>query len=81
MRPLPALPVPSLALGDPKEQTTRYNQDNSWRDEIAEFADAIVDGAPIVNGTPDEALRTMQLVYRIYCADTDWCARWDLAEK
>ncbi len=68
-------------MGDPKEQTTRYNQDNSWRDEIAEFAAAIVDGAPIVNGSSDEALKTMQLVYRIYCADPDWLARWDLSEK
>src|SRR5262249_48692967 len=28
--------------GDPKEVTTRYNEDNSWRDEIEEFAEAIV---------------------------------------
>lgn len=68
-------------VGDPKEQTTRYNQDHSWRDEIAEFADAITDEAPILNGASDEALKTMQLVYRIYCADPQWRARWDLSEK
>jgi len=66
-------------VGDPKEQTTRYNQDNSWRDEIAEFADAILDGGPIVNGSSAEALLTMEMVYRIYRADPEWCARWDLA--
>ena len=68
-------------MGDPKEQTTRYNQDNSWRDEIAEFADAILSGGPIVNGSSDEALKTIELVYRIYCADPEWRARWDLAER
>jgi len=28
--------------GDPKEVTTRYNEDNSWRDEIQYFTDCIL---------------------------------------
>jgi predicted dehydrogenase len=64
--------------GDPKEVTTRYNVDPSWADEVAEFADAVIKGQPIVNGSADEALRTMHLVYRIYCADPQWKARWNL---
>jgi len=68
-------------IGDPKEQTTRYNQDNSWRDEIAEFAEAIINGDPIANGSSEEALKTIELVYRIYCADPEWRARWNLAER
>lgn len=64
--------------GDPKEQTTRYNQDPSWADEIAEFANAILRGGTIVAGSSDDALRTMELVYRIYCADPAWKARWAL---
>ncbi len=67
--------------GDPKEQTTRYNQDNSWRDEIADFADAILSGRPIDAGSVDDAFRTMQLVYRIYCADPEWRARWGLIDE
>ena len=67
--------------GDPKEQTTRYNRDPSWADEIAEFADAITADLPIVNGSSEEALKTMQLVYRIYCADKEWKARWRLSER
>lgn len=66
--------------GDPKEQTTRYNRDPSWEDEVAEFADAVLHGAPILNGSSDEALRTMHMVYRIYCADPAWKARWDLSD-
>jgi len=67
-------------VGDPKEQTTRYVQDNSWRDEIAEFADAVANDTPVRHGSSIEALNTMQLVYRIYCADPDWRDRWGLTD-
>ena len=65
--------------GDPKEQTTRYNNDPSWRDEIYEFADAIINDKPISNGCSDDALRTMQLVYKIYCADNRWREKYNLS--
>jgi predicted dehydrogenase len=64
--------------GDPREQTTRYNEDSSWKDEVDAFADAILSDAPIADGSSLEALRTMELVYRIYCADKHWAARWNL---
>jgi predicted dehydrogenase len=64
--------------GDPKEQTTRYNRDPSWADEIAEFADAVLRDGAIAAGSSADALATMQLVYRIYCADPQWKARWNL---
>ena len=65
--------------GDPKEQTTRYNEDNSWRDEISEFAEAIQDDAPIVSGSSMDAFLTLRTVYRIYCADPEWRDRWNLS--
>lgn len=65
--------------GDPKEQLTRYNHDPSWEDEIREFAECIVNDRPVVNGSVEEALRTMELVYRIYAADHDWSERWGIA--
>ncbi len=58
--------------GDPREQTTRYNRDPSWDEEIAAFASAIRNDTPVQSGTSDDALRTMQLVYRIYFADARW---------
>lgn len=64
--------------GDPREQTTRYNDDRSWALEVADFAASVLDGTPVQRGSSLEALRTMELVYRIYCADRDWAARWDL---
>ena len=66
--------------GDPREQTTRYNNDPSWADEIADFADAIVAQRPIREGSSDDALRTMALVYKIYCADPDWKRQWGLRD-
>jgi len=58
--------------GDPREVTTRYNQDNSWQDEIAEFVASIQQDRKVENGSSLEALKTMHLVYRIYCADAVW---------
>jgi predicted dehydrogenase len=67
--------------GDPREMTMRYNQDNSWWDEICDFADAIMNGAPIRDGSSSEAFETMRLVYRIYCADQEWKDRYGLDDK
>ncbi len=64
--------------GDPRENITRYNNDPSWSDEVAEFAGAIRSDREIENGSSDDALKTMKLVYRIYCADPQWKARWGL---
>ena len=63
---------PDNDRGDPKEQHTRYNKDPSWDAEIADFADAILNNTPIQSGTSKDALRTMQLVFKIYYADTAW---------
>lgn len=64
--------------GDPKEQTTRYNEDNSWRDEIAEFAAAILGKGEIRHGTVEDAYQTMSVVYRIYAADEAWRNRFGI---
>lgn len=66
--------------GDPREQITRYNEDHSWRDEIFDFAEAILNDKPVVHGSSLEALKTMQLVYRIYCADVKWRSEYNLDE-
>ncbi|MCA1907028.1 MAG: Gfo/Idh/MocA family oxidoreductase [Magnetospirillum sp.] len=65
--------------GDPREQTTRYNRDPSWQDEVEEFAQAVLTDTPILHGSSHEALKTMELVYRIYCADPQWRDRWGLS--
>lgn len=67
--------------GVPPEQSMSYIEDNSWRDEVAEFAEAIRTDAPIESGSSADALKTMALVYRIYCADPAWRERWDLSDR
>lgn len=63
---------PDNDQGDPKEQITRYNKDPSWDAEIAEFADCVLTNRPVQSGTSNDALRTMQLVFKIYYADAAW---------
>jgi predicted dehydrogenase len=67
--------------GDPREVTTQYNEDNSWRDEIADFARAILADGPVRDGSSLEALKTMELVYDIYRADPEWAQRWQIAPQ
>jgi predicted dehydrogenase len=69
---------PDNDQGDPWEQVTRYNHDPSWDDEISAFALSIVNDQPVQSGTSDDALRTMQLVFRIYYADPNWRETYDI---
>jgi predicted dehydrogenase len=64
--------------GNPKEQITRYNRDPSWDDEISAFAQCILDGTAVASGTSGDALRTMQLVFKIYYADRTWRDTYDI---
>jgi len=64
--------------GDPKEIKTSYNRDHSWKDEIDEFTDAVLGKGEIRNGSSYDALKTMSLVYKIYCADSDWQTKHQL---
>ena len=58
--------------GDPKEETIRYNKDNSWADEIRTFFDLIEKGHKVEASSSSDALKTMELVFKIYDADPSW---------
>lgn len=60
------------AVGAFTETVTSYLEDNSWRDEVNEFADLIVYNRAVENGTSNDALKVMELVYSIYNADNKW---------
>lgn len=60
------------AVGSFMETRTSYLEDNSWRDEVNEFADVIVNDKNVDSGTSYDALKVMELVYEIYCADSAW---------
>ncbi|MBW2333493.1 MAG: Gfo/Idh/MocA family oxidoreductase [Deltaproteobacteria bacterium] len=59
-------------VGTTKEETITYLEDNSWGEEVNEFADAIDNGTSIQSGNSMDALKTMELVYKIYCSDREW---------
>lgn len=66
-------------LGTLQEEAISYLDDNSWRDEIYEFADAVVNVSSISSGGSRDALETMKLVYRIYYADPKWRKTYNIA--
>jgi len=63
---------PDNDMGDPKEQSTLYNKDNSWMSEINLFASYIKNDDKVLNGSSADALETMRLVYKIYYNDPKW---------
>ena len=65
---------------NPLEKTTRYKEDSSWMDEIIDFADIITTERKVTEGSSGDALKTLQLVYRIYCADQNWKTKFDLTD-
>jgi len=67
------------ANGDPMEQTTRYNRDPSWQSEIDVFAEAIIENQPIESSNSEDALKTMQLVYKIYHSDANWRKKYNIS--
>ena len=56
-------------LPNPQENMTYYDKDNSWADEVNDFVDCILDNKPISNGGVEDAVRTMDLLQRIYNDD------------
>jgi len=66
----------NLTLSEPRIQ--KYFDDHSWKDEIDDFANAIENDLPVSTGSAQDALNTMSLVERIYCADDSWRARFNL---
>ena len=63
---------PENDRGDPKEQTTLYNKDNSWASEIELFANYIMTDKKVEHGSSEDALETMRLIYKIYYNDLSW---------
>jgi predicted dehydrogenase len=67
---------PDTDAGNPNSVTTLYNSDPSWKREIDKFIDLINDKTldkSILNSCNSiEALRTMELVFKIYESDSDW---------
>jgi len=66
------------SVGSFMEITNSYLEDYSWQREIDEFADVVIHDKPVENGNSCEALKVMELVYRVYCADRRWQEAFDI---
>jgi predicted dehydrogenase len=71
---------PDRDNGDPREQTTLYNDDRSWEKEVAAFATAIAQKEPVVRNGSRDAFGTMALVSSIYYADDAWRATYQIPD-
>ncbi len=67
-------------IGNPSEITTKFDVDPSWEAEIDAFTNSILTDSPIESGSSSEALKTMQLVYKIYFADEAWCEKFEIRD-
>lgn len=64
--------------GQMATKTIKFLEDNSWRDEIFEFADAIINDKKITSGNSIDALETMKLVFKIYYSDEIWREKFEI---
>jgi predicted dehydrogenase len=66
--------------GQMEFKNVNFLKDSSWRDEIFEFADAVINDKPILSGTSKDALETMKLVYKIYHSDDKWRSKYNIPD-
>ena len=60
------------------EKCKKYSTDESWKNEVNEFAENIVNKKPIINGNSKDALSVMKLIYMIYKSDKSWKKKFNL---
>lgn len=56
----------TYAMGKPKEQKVWFENDDSWKLELDEFVDSILNKKAVQNGTSSDAYRALELVENIY---------------
>ena len=56
----------TYAMGKPQEIITWFENDDSWKLELEEFIDAILNNKKITHGTSSDGLRALSLVEDIY---------------
>lgn len=65
----------NFAPGNPREELTYFNRDHSWELEIDDFVQCIKNDRPVTTGSSQDALKAMEMVYRIYASDEKWGVR------
>lgn len=64
-----------FAAGKPREEIIYFDTDPSWELEIDEFLDCVLNDKPVRQGTSNDALAVMKLVFNIYANDTEHLKR------
>ena len=64
--------------GQMNSTTIQFLNDNSWKEEIDEFSNSIINDKKIISGNSQDALQTMKLIYKIYYNDLDWRKEFDI---
>jgi len=54
------------------KKTFRFYKDDSWKQEIAEFTDIIINNKKVLNGNSLQALEVMKMIHYIYNNDKEW---------
>ena len=67
-------------IGQTEKQTIKYLNDNSWKEEIFEFADCIINNKDVVSGSSFDALKCMKLVFGIYFNDKEWRDKYNITD-
>ena len=61
--------LPKSSNGYKIKRQFYFKEDNSWAEEINEFANIIIKKLPVKTGNVNDALQVMDMVERIYRAD------------
>ena len=56
----------------PRMKEFTFKSDDSWRDEVNEFADIIIKNKKIKTGNSEQALKVMTMIDMIYKNDRKW---------
>lgn len=56
----------TFAMGKPREEKIFFDTDESWKLELNEFVDCIINNKKVSNGNSEDALKVMELVEAIY---------------
>jgi predicted dehydrogenase len=71
----------TFSVGNPQESVVYFNEDKSWNREVDEFIDCILNNKVIRIGSSCDAMKAMELVYKIYEADNKWLKKMKVFEK
>jgi len=60
------------SVGSQEENSFTFLNDNSWKEEVDEFANCILNDSSIINGSSHDALKVMEMIFNVYQADKTW---------